>query len=530
MVEAAVSGFDKETGTITYMCGETEFEKDVFISHTEGKFNLLQCKTEKKISLVNPLDCITSKKVNIFDYAPTKTNTLQGVLVRGKYYKELIRVFNPIAGSSVIVNPVYLTLNEALALLGSIPDYSGVGFYPEFVKIELLPFLNSDIGPILYDYTKYVYHKLSISIDYISIVSPTQITPYWRAGGFLGQYFYPDPIVIDWNAEQHATYEAMTMEHEIRSFQFSQWTKGRLNQIKNTVISNTIPLQPILEGVFDCTGLEVVSNFFNLNADDTQPDNKYYDFAFDFCQNIKLVQSYDIIKEDAIEDSFDKSGEIENIKLLKNLCLVFNCIIVKDGANIRIEHVSYFFDRGIDLTSMEYEISELELNKENLQKEVFSFAQTFNNDAYFKCEIDYKAGKIYEEPLVKEYKSDLFVTDVFNSINNADFQKDEYKKLFYLLSTDGANIIGLNSAFTMRTLTKSLHDLRRPMKSGYILDVKTTFGAYSVGFEGDIKIKSNAVVWDSLFPLMAVKTKVGVFLITETNLTSDGLLTLKIYK
>ena len=260
MVEAAVSGFDKETGTITYMCGETEFEKEVFISHTEGKFNLLQCKTEKKITLSNPLDCITSKKVNIFDYAPTKTNTLQGGLVRGKYYKEVIRVFNPIAGSSFIENPVYLTLNEALALLGGIPDYTGVGFYPEFVTIELVPFIESYTDP-LGNYTQYVYHKLSIAADYISIVSPTQITPYWRAGGFLGQYFYPDPIVIDWNTEQQATYEATDFTGSTLSYQFSQWTKGRLNQIKNVEISNTIPIQPILEGVFACTGLEIRYNF-----------------------------------------------------------------------------------------------------------------------------------------------------------------------------------------------------------------------------------------------------------------------------
>lgn len=529
LVEAAVSGFDKETGQITYMCADTEFAKDVFVTHSEGKFNLLKCFTEKKIFLANPLDCITNKKVNIFDYAPTKTNSLQGILVNAKYYNEVIRVYDPISGSGFIQDPTYLKLDEALALLGGIPDNSGAGFYPEFVTIDFVPLVESYTDP-LGNYTQYVYHKLSIAVDYVSIISLTQITPYWRAGGFLGYYFYPDPIEINWNTESQATQEATDFNGVVLSYQLTQWTKGRQNQIRNVEISNTIPIQPILEGVFACTGLDLVSNFFNVNPDSTQPDNKYYDFSSDFCQNIKIVQSYDIIKETAIQDSFAQSGEIENIKLLKNICLAFNTVIVRDGTNIRFEHISYFFDRGIDLTTLEYEISELDLNKESIQKEVFSLANTFNNDEFFKCEIDYKTGRIYEEPFVKEYKNEMFVSDVFSSINNPDFQKDEYKKLFYLLCTDGDSIIGLNSPFSINSLVKNLHDLRRPMKSGYINDEKTLFGAYSVGFEGEIKLKSNAIVWDSLFPFMAVKTKLGVFMMSEISLKDDGLLTIKINK
>ncbi|MFK5283730.1 hypothetical protein ACI3PL_29555, partial [Lacticaseibacillus paracasei] len=63
-------------------------------------------------------------------------------------------------------------------------------------------------------------------------------------------------------------------------------------------------------------------------------------------------------------------------------------------------------------------------------------------------------------------KSDIFMTDLFGTLNNKNYEADSYKKLFYLLSTDGTNVIGLNSSMSIRSLVENLHYKNRPLKAG----------------------------------------------------------------
>ena len=57
-----------------------------------------------------------------------------------------------------------------------------------------------------------------------------------------------------------------------------------------------------------------------------------------------------------------------------------------------------------------------------------------------------------------------FLTDVIGTINDEKYNEDRYKKLFYLLSTDGTSMISLNNAFSIRNIVTNLHSRNRPLK------------------------------------------------------------------
>ena len=111
-----------------------------------------------------------------------------------------------------------------------------------------------------------------------------------------------------------------------------------------------------------------------------------------------------------------------------------------------------------------------------------------------------------------------------------EFKKSEYEDLFFLLSTNGDAIIGLNTQLTMSNLIRKLHDLDRPMKSCEINGEKVTFDVFSVGLSGSIKLMTSVITWQNLMPYMSVKTRYGTYLIETTEITEQDLLTLKIKK
>ena len=118
LVIAACNAYDQETGTISKMCGDLEFEKSIVIKHSEGTFDLQRCMTTKKVQIANELDCVTEKTINIFDYTATETNTIQGDQVRRSYhYNEVLRYESDLTDS----NP-RKSLSDVLAIVGYIPD------------------------------------------------------------------------------------------------------------------------------------------------------------------------------------------------------------------------------------------------------------------------------------------------------------------------------------------------------------------------------------------------------------------------
>jgi hypothetical protein len=210
--------------------------------------------------------------------------------------------------------------------------------------------------------------------------------------------------------------------------------------------------------------------------------------------------------------------------------LLFNLVISETEEKIYIEHKSYYTGKGINLVGKDYEISELQMNQDQIDSERFEYAQNFNNDEYFAADLKYRQLNPYEEENQKNYKTKLIVTDVFSAINREEFNKSDYYKLFFLLATNGDAIISLNDGLAMPQVVKSLHDLDRPLKKVKINDDDYEFLKYSIGLGGEIKIKGSLKMYDAIDPYMSLITDFGTFVIEEFTIDQNDLMTFKIKK
>ena len=518
LLRERLKGSDKETGQLTHECENQTWEKDVFISHNEGVFDLKRCVTTKKISFGNPLDCLIGvNNINIFDYPAGTVETVQGVLTK-QFYAQQKYIF---LGDSPY------TLEKIISELGGIPDKTGEGYSIEYIRVTASPEYDTINEPPAGVFDQYKGHNCDIFIGYVGTYSGSKLSSDWiEIDGiwYLNPSLFP---VINWSAPiisdiilDNVTYINTT------------WEKGTLQNYSDIPISNTVGLNAVLIGLFECTGLDLVSNFFNINADGSNPANKYYDFATSFCHDIKIVQSFDIIRESAIEDSFGKSGFLTSKDILTDLSLFFNLMLTTDTTlNIaRWEHVSYFQTKGYDVTSRtDVDISPLESDKEKIDSELFLMAQP-TTDNFYKIKVKYNVPDLYKEENEKKYQVKKFLTDVFSTLNNKKFEGSEYEYLFYLLSTDGTNIIGLNNQFSINNIFRNLHDINRPYKTGQIGDTYTDFAGFSVGLETTIKFFSSVLTWDTLFPFMSIKTNIGTFKVDTSEVNEKGLITLKCKK
>lgn len=531
LLEATATGLIKETGKIEKKCKDYDFELDVELKHTEGKFSMKNCIAEKKVILNNPLDCIIDKKLNIFDFAASNTNTIQGEIYRSDLVVEKRIAFDNINhdGTGSPTNKV--KLNEILDILGGIPDQSAFGFYPEYGYITFIPDVRIDNDPSFGKYETYQGHIITLYVVYVQLWSATQESIYWKPAA-LGGFYFPlnEPLKI--SNEEYIEVIVFDL-FSSATYQNSFWGIGSINQQKyvKTDISNTYLLNPIITKMFECiSGKTVVSNFFGINPDGLNPNNEYYQWAETFAQQIKIVQSFDIIRESAIKDSFAQSGLFEVKKLLKDICLLFNLIISQKDDIIYIEHKSFYTGKAIDLTSKEYEFSDLEVNRELIDIEMFQYAQNFDNLSHYQAEITYNKTNLYVQENTKQFKTELIVTDVFQAINKEKYNESEYEKLFFLLLTNGNEILGLNQELKFENIVKKLHDLDRPLKKAKINNEDHEFLKYSIGFGGEIKIASSLRMFNLLEPFTSVVTDFGTFVIQEIEIDQTDLMTLKIKK
>lgn len=112
-------------------------------------------------------------------------------------------------------------------------------------------------------------------------------------------------------------------------------------------IDNAFLLNNVIEALFtnalnntECELLTIVSNFFGLNPDATEPTNSAYTNAAESLQSVVLWQKSDVINYDA---SNNASKAITSLKsIFENLKNRFNLEIGLSAGTVRIEHISYF--------------------------------------------------------------------------------------------------------------------------------------------------------------------------------------------
>jgi hypothetical protein len=534
LIEATTIADEKEIGDLEIECGENLFTRPIVLRHNEGKFNFKNCIATKGINFENKLDCLITNTVNIFDYPASVTQTVQGTIQRdsygaseliyvGEYTQELFDIYK---------------LDNVLAIVGPYPDKSAEGYQVEYVSVAVFPDFEYEttlINGQIQEYGLYIGHRIELYVQYTRFYSPTSLGTNWiplTGGGYVLRY----EIQNDWTAPQIAKTSQLVGTGpnvgEIRDYGTVSYLKGRYSVFSNTDISNTINLNDVLLDVFGCTGFTLVSNFFNINPDATQPTNPEYDFATSFCHEIKIAQSYDIIREAALEDSFGISGLIDTKDLLTDLCMLFNLVIVTDYDinTIRIEHTSYFSSKGLDLTTKEYEINEVDVNRDTVDAEVFTMAAITPTQGFYQVYVSYTNLDLYKEPNEKRYSTKKFITDMVGTLNNVNFEKDEFKPLFYLLSTESGDVLGLNTPFSMSNLFNVLHQNNRPLKVGYVDGQLTNFGSFSIGMKGQISFLSGVLSWQKLQPYMSVVTRYGTFMIEAIEIDEKNTITLNVIK
>ena len=133
------------------------------------------------------------------------------------------------------------------------------------------------------------------------------------------------------------------------------WTT---NIINNAPISNGHSLGDTIEAVvaaMDCGIDTVVSNFFNINPDATNPSNTPYTYAAANFASCFFFQKSDIVRASASNDAtrftFSLTEFFEEMKLLQVSHAIADVAGVK---TLRIEHYTYFDGaNGIDLTTLD---------------------------------------------------------------------------------------------------------------------------------------------------------------------------------
>lgn len=537
LLENTMQGNTKEPALITIPCGEDDIEIDGYIGHNQGKINFKSCRMGKAVKFENPIECIVNKEINIFDYTPSTTKTIQGNL-ETEYVTKTIFVNNIAFLDPIVINAgrYIMPLVDALANLGPLDDLSSRAFYEAYKRVNVFAvFTNDGFIPV------YLHHAIVVTVVWQRITSPTQLSNDWiPLPPSEGAGFFIPFAPIEWKSAVITELRA-NVELPIGSINVPYndvfYEAGNANSLRNVSVSNTFFINEIIEEVFSCTGLELRSNFFNINTDNTNPDNSEYDFAIEYLQQLKIAQSFDIIRESAIEDSFGKSGTFAAKQMILEFNRLFGLILIYDSVVdvLRWEHYTYFESKGIDfeLQGIEYEFSDdADINKDIINTETWTMAQPSPTDGFYTTKIDYQNYSLNSEINDITKKSDKFMTDIFGCLNNKDYEGDAYKKLFFLLATDGSNVIALNSSLSMRSIVENLHYRNRALKTGLHDNRPVTFSGYSVGLSAEISFFGSFKVFNKINPTNTVKLNVngnGTWLIDEMEIEGKKI-TIKIKK
>lgn len=146
-------------------------------------------------------------------------------------------------------------------------------------------------------------------------------------------------------------------EWDIDSTQFGIYGRYRivgLNENGTSIFTNGKALNALIEDLAAQCDLTVVSDFLNINPDNTHPDNEYYDNAEVDAHGLHIFQITDVARLD--ESQSATIGLIQFKKIIDALKIAFNLDVeIVNGNTLRIEHLSFWPNTvNIDLTQAEF--------------------------------------------------------------------------------------------------------------------------------------------------------------------------------
>lgn len=189
---------------------------------------------------------------------------------------------------------------------------------------------------------------------------------------------------------------------------------------------------------FDCGITGVVSNFFGINADATNPSNDAYDMAADFFQEVILFQKSDVVRASADANAVRLLLTFEEFLQALRDCFNVYYAIVPDGADfyLYIEHWTYFDGQnGEDLTTLDggkYIVgtNRFQSESEIPAAEIFNYQESYNTD-FMRKEILYPQACSTSDQS-KDYSLAKLCADFGGLLDNTDAGLDG----FLLVSTE----------------------------------------------------------------------------------------------
>lgn len=246
----------------------------------------------------------------------------------------------------------------------------------------------------------------------------------WRPISHNQEYFLGGSfkVITTW-ARETVTSASLPLGAGWINISGSKWV--RPVNVSASYITNPLPAFPLLEQHFEaqvvnsapasggrrlsdvleaaandvgCDFDEVVSNFFNINPDATNPSNAAYDFAAENFTDVFFFQKSDIVRASASNDAtrftFSLKEFFEEIKLLNVFYSIENDAGVK---RLRIEHYTYWDGaNGMDLTTLDDGKYIVGRNSFQVESEVpnfesFSYQESFR-DKFRTKRITYPAA------------------------------------------------------------------------------------------------------------------------------------------
>jgi hypothetical protein len=278
---------------------------------------------------------------------------------------------------------------------------------------------------------------------------------------------------------------------------------------------NGIKLTDILQCLADQCDLEVKSDFFNYNSDDTHPNNSAYAFAEECLSCVVVFDNFDITISDGDADNNSSIANISFCKMREILRNMYNVKFIIDDGCLRVEHVSYFNESlpiGLDLTLPKYD-------KYTVGTNIFEYDKLqIPNSESWKWQYDSTVG-FESKPFTyscatndsdEEYDLECVNTDIswMTAQNEEDLDEDGFT---FIATDNNGVIINGNTCHTWCSLQENLLNYNRPVSTAQ-------FNGGTIEFESvlPLKIQSQKIRipiccndYLNFSPNMKVKTKLG---------------------
>lgn len=311
-------------------------------------------------------------------------------------------------------------------------------------------------------------------------------TWYPATGGWQRPLYITNGPVWDYNTPEG--HQAIA-----NYFNNDDWDIGYLSEFLlvgldgsgNTILTNGKELGPILEDWFALCGLTVVSNFYNINPDGSNPSNKYYDNAAVDAVGLVLFQVTDLARLDELQSATKMEAAMK--EAIDTLKWMFNTDITIDGTVVRFEHLSYFSRIvTLDLTlpdfvkwikgawAYTYDEATLPL-RENFK---FSRPTDYEGGDFDGYPIEYNNACVNDRDDQPEttFATTKFLTNLKNIFGNPDLYDS---KEIVIVATDGNGTVlfadqpisghaAINGNLALGYLLDRYHDYARPFKRGII--------------------------------------------------------------